>query len=465
MQTTDDPIHRFAAHVAGTRLADMPDSAIAAAKVLILDTLAVGIGGSAGPMAAELGQAAASMGQGAEARVWGTGQPLPAAGAALVNAYQAHCQEYDSVHEGAVAHVMTAILAASLAGAERQGQNGTRVSGAQLLEAAILGTDVGACLGIAAGGGLRFFRPGTAGGWGAAAALGKLMGLDAGQMVQAFSIQYGQMCGTMQAHTEGSGLLAMQMGFNARNAVTACDLAAAGFTGPENVLTGPFGYYTLFEDGGDPEGVAETLGQIWRVEEVALKPFPSGRATHGILDGALGLQRAHGFRAADVVAVRLSVPPLIEHLVGRPPKTEMAINYARLCARYVLAAALHGQGVAIADFTDAAYRRAAVQDLAGCVTMEVRSGDDPNALVPIGLEIALHDGRSLTAQVTDVYGAPQNPMSPDARVQKVRQMAALANPPLAEAPATRLIELVDHLEDVADVRTLVDVATVGVMTG
>ncbi|MEM6622773.1 MAG: MmgE/PrpD family protein [Pseudomonadota bacterium] len=461
MHTTDDPIHRFAAHVAGTRLADMPDSAIAAAKVLILDTLAVGIGGSSGPMAAELGQAAANMGQGVEARVWGTGQPLPAAGAALVNAYQAHCQEYDSVHEGAVAHVMTAILAASLAGAERRGG----VSGAHLLEAAILGVDVGACLGIAAGGGLRFFRPGTAGGWGATAALGKLMGFDAGQMVQAFSIQYGQMCGTMQAHTEGSGLLAMQMGFNARNAVTACDLAAAGFTGPENVLTGPFGYYTLFEDGGDPEGVAETLGQIWRVEEVALKPFPSGRATHGILDGALGLQRAHGFGAADVAAVRLSVPPLIEHLVGRPPKTEMAINYARLCARYVLAAALQGQGVAIADFTDAAYRRADVQDLADRVTMEVRSGDDPNALVPIGLEIALHDGRALTAQVRDVYGAPQNPMSPDARVQKVRQMAALANPPLAEAQATRLIELVDRLEDVADVRMLVDAATVGVVPG
>ena len=49
-----DPIHDFAAHAANTRLTDIPASAIAAAKVLILDTLGVGIGGSSGPRAAEL---------------------------------------------------------------------------------------------------------------------------------------------------------------------------------------------------------------------------------------------------------------------------------------------------------------------------------------------------------------------------------------------------------------------------
>ena len=193
---------------------------------------------------------------------------------------------------------------------------------------------------------------------------------------------------------------------------------------------------------------------------MALKPFPSGRATHGILDGCLDLQRAHGFDAADVVAVRLSVPPLIDHLVGRPPRQEMPINYARLCARYVLACALYGQGVEIADFTDAAYRRTDRQDLAQRTKLTVRTGDDPNALTPIGVEIDLSDGRSLTTEVTQVYGAPGRPMSQDARLAKLAEMCRLAARPVPSDQQTRLIDAVARLEEMEDVRDLIDL-TIG----
>ncbi|MEM7190988.1 MAG: MmgE/PrpD family protein, partial [Pseudomonadota bacterium] len=327
---TTDAIEAYAAHVVRTGLADMPSEAVAAAKTFILDTIGVGLGGTNGPMAKTLADTVAAAGAGQDARVLGTGLRLPAAGATQVNAYQAHCQEFDCVHEAAVAHVMTIVLPAALAIAERDGG----VSGAALIEAVVLGVDVAASLGVAAASGLRFFRPATVGAFGGVAAMGKLRGMDQETLIESFSLVYGQLCGTMQAHTEGSLLLAMQMGFNARNAVTASDMGAAGFTGPRQILQGDFGYFNLIEDGGDPAGVAEDLGRIWRITELAHKPFPSGRATHGILDGCLALQRQHGFGAKDVRAVRLDVPPLIDHLVGRPPKPEMAINYARLCARY-----------------------------------------------------------------------------------------------------------------------------------
>ena len=51
------------------------------------------------------------------------------------------------------------------------------------------------------------------------------------------------MCGTMQAHEEGSMMLAMQMGFAARNAVQAYDLAELGITAPVNILDGRFGFF------------------------------------------------------------------------------------------------------------------------------------------------------------------------------------------------------------------------------
>src|SRR5262249_61156618 len=106
---------------------------------------------------------------------------------------------------------MTGVRPVALAGAERA----KTVSGCDLIAAVTLGVDVAAGLGVAAATGLRFFRPATAGALGGAAALGKLMGLDRATMINAFSIAYAQLCGTMQAHSEGSPLLAMQMAFNA----------------------------------------------------------------------------------------------------------------------------------------------------------------------------------------------------------------------------------------------------------
>ena len=242
-----DAIAAFAEHVTRTRYDDLPAAALDAAKVLILDSLGVGVVGSAGPFVPELRHAAGGWGSGAEARVWVSGARLPAPAAALCNAYQLHNSEFDCIHERAVVHPMAVLLPAAMAHAERAGG----VSGRDLLTAIVLGVDVGASLGIASKSGLRFFRPATAGGFAASAAVGRLMGFDAARLVNAFGALLGQTCGTMQAHAEGSPLLALQVGFNARNALVACDLAAQGVAGPQEVLEGPFGYFALFEGAHD----------------------------------------------------------------------------------------------------------------------------------------------------------------------------------------------------------------------
>ena len=67
----------------------------------------------------------------------------------------------------------------------------------------------------------------------------------------------------MQAHTEGSVLLAMQIGFNARNAVVACDMAAEGIAAPREFLEGEFGYFALIEESHDlAAAVASTTGHL-----------------------------------------------------------------------------------------------------------------------------------------------------------------------------------------------------------
>lgn len=446
-----DPVHALAEHVTRLRAHDVPEAARVAARTFILDTLGVGVAGSCGPKTAELADVLSSAG-GGNARVWGTGRRMPAAGAAAVNGTQAHNSEFDCVHEAAVVHAMSVVLPVALAGAERHGT----VSGEALLTAVVAGVDIAAALGLACKSGLRFFRPATAGAFGGVAALAKILGLDQIQTRHAFAIVYGQLGGTMQAHTEGSMLLPMQLGFNARNAVVACDLARAGVEGPENILDGAYGYFKLIEDGGDMQRVARTLGQVWRVTELAHKPYPSGRATHGIIDACLALRDRHRPVPDAISSVVATVPPLVRQLVGRPYRRDMTVNYARLSGAYLAARALAFGPVDSDAFTDGACLAEPVASLAQRVRIDVRDDGDPNALTPVTVEITLRDGTRWSEHIATVYGNPARPMSREAHLAKFRRNMQSARSPIDAGKAEQLIEAVDRLEALADVASLVD---------
>jgi aconitate decarboxylase len=449
-----DAIVRFAEHVAKTRFDMLPADAVAAAETFVLDTVGVGIGGSSGPKAGELALLQAEPAPGASAaHVWSHGRRVAPEAAAMCNAYQVHNSEFDCLHEEAVAHVMSAVVPVALAEAERGGG----IDGRRFIEAVVVGVDVASNLGIASASGLRFFRPATVGAFGATAALAKLRGFDAERTVTAFSLAYGQLCGTMQAHEEGSMLLAMQMGFNARNAVIACDLAGIGVTGPRNVLEGRFGYYTLYEDGGDPKAQAETLGQVWRVTELAHKPFPSGRATHGVVDGCLVLRDKHGIELDQIDGIVASVPGLVHQLVGRPPRPDMDTNYARLCARYVAARALIRGTVGFEDFNPQAYQDAVSQDLARWIAVQVSDEANPHLLVPISVEMRLKDGSTHRLTLDEVYGAPGRPMTRESQLAKFRANAEAAAKPLSPERVEALIETLSDLRNVEEVARIASV--------
>ncbi len=447
-----DAIAAFAEHVVKTKHDDLPAAAIAAAKTFILNSFGVGVAGSAAPHAKELLQVAMRWGSGGDARVWVLGAALPAPTAALCNGYHIHNSEYDCVHEAAVVHPMAVLLSAAMAHAERA----RGVSGRDLLCAIALGVDVGVGIGLGSKAPLRFFRPATAGAFAATAAIGRLMAFDAKTLTHAFGIVYGQLCGTMQAHAEGSPLLAMQIGFNARNAVAACDMAGCGLLGPRDLLEGPFGFYELFEGAHDLAPVLRDLGRVWRITEVAHKPFPCGRATHGVLDGVLALMREHGFVAEEVALIECRVPPLTHRLVGRPARAGMPVSYARLCAPYVLACALQGGGVGLDDFQPAALADPARLALAQRIRLSPDDNPDPNALAPVTVIVRLQGGTTYELRINEVYGSPARPMGREAHLAKFRSNWISGGRPLPEAAGERLIERVEELESVPDVAALVD---------
>ena len=448
----NDGIRQFSEHVSRTRFDDLPEAAVRAARIFILDTIGVGLVGTNGPRVKDLIAAStAMMGEG-PARCWGHAHTLSAPGAAMINGYQIHNSEFDCVHEIAVIHPVTVCLAAVMAHADRTGG----VSGRDLVTAVVLGVDTACHLGVATTTGLRFFRPATAGIFAAAAGLGKVLGFDTDRQTNLFGHVYGQLCGTMQPHTEGSMLLGLQIGFNARNAVTAADLAAREIPSIENILEGPFGYFGMIEAEGNLDRVRDDIGRVWRITEVAHKPFPSGRATHGMLDAFMELQAEYTFKGSDVEMAEARIPPLTHHLVGRPVTDDMAVNYARLCGPYVSACALLRGGVDVDDFTDARRKDPETLALGKRISTVVDDNPDPNALTPVTVSVRLKDGRELSRTIDTVYGNPAKPMAREAHLAKFRRNFAAALNPLPAANTDRLIDMLDGIEDVDDVRSIGD---------
>lgn len=450
-----DIAQAFAEHAARVRHADLSPAAIAKAKTFLLDTLGVGIAGSSGANVQAVLDLAQSWGPGDEATAWLGGRRMSAGSAAIVNAYLIHCLEFDCVHEGAVVHPMATLLSALIAWCERDSTRGRPVDGKRFLAAMAVGVDVAANLGMATDAPLRFFRPATAGGFGATAAIANLAGFDVPTIRSAFGHMYAQTCGTMQAHLEGSPALGMQIGFNARGAIIACDLAAAGMQGPLDVFHGRYGYYVLIEDNRfHPERVAERLGKRWEIEQLSHKPFPSGRLTHGLVHALREMMRTHRFGPDDIAEVVCFVPPLVRRLVGRPDVPDPASNYAKLCLQFVGGVLLAHGGCDVPHFRGEALRDPRVHAYAALIRHEPDGNTDENALDPQRFVITLNSGARHELTLAHAYGHPKAPLTDAENDEKFFRCCGHAVPPVPLARATNLRDRVAGIEALPDIALL-----------
>ncbi|TDK51355.1 MmgE/PrpD family protein [Antarcticimicrobium luteum] len=449
-----DAIEHLADHVIATRHADLSKETRAAARRLILDTMGVGLAGSAGQWAGDLSGAGDAWGRGGPARVFGRAGRYPAGLAALMNAYCVHNSEFDCLHEDAVVHALTAILPAALAAAEQRGG----ISGARLIEAVVAGVDVAAAIGLAGTAPMKFFRPAVIGGFGAAAAVGKIAGLDREGLINAFGAQYAQSGGSMQAHEEGTMLLALQIGFNARAAVEAVDLAGAGLRATQHTLEGRFGYFNLFEDAVDLAPVLAALPQVRRIEEVVEKPFPTGRATHGAIEAAMRLLARRPAAPVELRRIAVTVSPVAFTLVGRPARSDMPANYARLCLSYSVARCLLDGRVGVDHFTPAALAEAEPLALAAQIEVDTFDMAEPSAFGPSRVVLDYADGTTAQETVGQALGHPGNPVTDAQRLDKFRANCRAAAIPLSEDQASALADGIAALDRLDDVRNLMDLA-------
>lgn len=428
---------------------DLSPQAVEAATIFLMDTLAVGVAGRTYDATDKALLAATAWGEQGAIRVIGRpGIKLARTSAAFVNGMQVHCLEWDGLHEPSVVIALCAPVSAFMAEVEHQ-----TITGEELIIALTVAVEVAVFFGGDTSAGPRFFRPSAAGVMGATMGMARLRGLNREQTKHALGLAYSQTSGTMQAHWEGSMALPMQIGVAARTAHMAVDMVAAGMTGPVDVIDGRFGYFKLFEDGGDINALLNSLNKPLKITEMAHKPYPAGRATQATLTMIRQLRDEHTFETEDISQVKIYVPPLVMLLVGRPPKGDMTPSYARLCLRFVAPLMLlHGE-IDPRRYTSAMFNDPDIVSLAEKIEILADGNPDKNALGPQRMEIELSDGRCLSAECISPLGSPDNPLSKTQREDKVRHCFELG---LDHTNPQTFIDICNQLPALEDAKVLMD---------
>ncbi|KAI1338319.1 MmgE/PrpD [Xylariaceae sp. FL0016] len=457
----------FAKHVLETQYSELSPDAIAQAKVFILDTLGVGISGSSAYGTSTILETLTRGDKTGASTLWGHACTASAPVAALLNAYQTHCQEYDCVHEGAVLHPLATILPAVLA--YISASDAPPVSGADLILAVALGVNVSCGLGISSRSAMRFFRPATAGGFGAVASLGRLMGLTLDELVSAFGLQYTQTSGTLQPHVEGSAALPLQVGLNARAALLACELAKNGMSGPRGAFDGTYGFLTLVE-GPEPADLRELreilrpkdkLSRRWLVSEISHKPYPAGRASHAGVEGLLIMISGGGkdgqgksLSTDSIANVKITAPPLPTRLCSRPDVPNPSPNYARLCMSYIGAKVLQHSHLDLSHYRGSELTDPVTHELAKRIVMVSDEQEDPNALMPVSLELQMTDGTVRKWRCDEMLASPGRRLTREQHLAKFRRCWEFSIDGLGVENREKAIDMVDNLERLSNVNEL-----------
>ena len=262
---------------------------------------------------------------------------------------------------------------------------------------------------------------GTAGVFGAAVAIGRLLRLPVQQMVWAIGLAGTQAAGLREMF--GSMGKAFHPGRAAQNGYAAALLAQAGFTAGERGIEGPRGFAAVQSSSYDLRKVTAGLGTDFNLRRNTYKPYPCGIVNHPTIEAGIEIKRRHTPDPASIRAVRLRVAPLVLDLCNQKQITRGL--QGKFSVYHGAAVGLVRGRAGLEEYTDAAVNAEDVRRVRDVVAAQ---GDE--ALTPdqVQMEVDLADGTTLRWVVEQSHGNVHRPLS-DAELEvKFRTQGLLALP-------------------------------------
>jgi 2-methylcitrate dehydratase PrpD len=413
--------HTIAEWTVRSRLADIPAPVHAEAVRSLVNWIGVTIGGSQESAVRVAIDALSPYSGPGKSTVFGRSEKLDPLNAALINGISSHVLDYDDTHLATIIHPAGPVAASLFALSEVH-----PMTGAEFLHAFILGVEVECRLGNAiypSHYDLGWHITGTCGVFGAAAACGKVFGLDPQRMAWALGIAATQSAGLKIMF--GTMCKSFHMGQAAENGLRAALLAQKGFTSSEQALEGKDGYVNAASRQHDYDQLTRGLGDHYEISLNTYKPFACGIVLHPAIDAVLQLRKEHDLRAPDVQSIEVRANPLILQLTG---KTEPSTGLeGKFSVFHALAVTLVRGYAGTQEFSDEAVRDPQVVALRQRVKVTTDASVHSDEVF---LKIVTTDGHSFEKTIQHAIGSRENPLTNHDLEFKFRKLAEgiLPNP-------------------------------------
>lgn len=341
--------------------------------------------------------------------------------AALVNGTMIHSIDYDDTHMGSISHFSASLVPTVFSIAEK-----LRADGSALLEAFVVGFEVGGSIGKRMmPSHYRFWHPtSTFGSLASAAAASKLLGLDALQTEYALGLAADQAGGLRYGVDKGDFSKSLHPGFAAMQGVMLTLLVLKGANGPKGILEYPTGFCLALSEEPDIEKIVEGLGKPYEITANSLKAYPTILLSHASIQAVLAMISEHDVEYSDVVKVRLTVSSTAKGQgQNYNPETPLA---ARLSIPFSVALALIDKKVSLKQFTRERLDDPRIKDMMARIEIDADptlNAQYPGTLASIAvLETKTKD--TLEKQVIYPKGNMNNPMTKEDVVAKYRTLCA-----------------------------------------
>ena len=296
----------------------------------------------------------------------------------------------------------------------------------------------------------------------AAAAAARILGLTSEQTLHALALAFNRCGGSFQSHVDGSLGVRVLQGWVAEAGVQCARMAQRGITGPHNFLSGHYGFAHLYGRGTlDAESVTRGLGDTWKVENVVFKKYPSCGVTQGVTELALGLVSELHLRPSDVRSAEVRLPPYAHRLVGHAfriganPRVDAQFN-----AGYCVANALVRQSSRLQHFAPAQVDDPVVREMIGRIRVIADERLDARGHAAVDLSLTTHDGRTHQRQLDIPPGFPGADLNDAQHLARFGDCLAYAPHPLPAAQAEQLLQSLDAMAALPDIRALLPMLVV-----